>query len=267
VNLDFHYSDTWADPSKQALPAAWKNISSIDVLKDSVYQYTYKTLQYLKGKGLLPEMVQIGNEINCGMLFPLGKSCDNKWQELGTILNSGIKAVRDISISSDIKPLVLLHVAQPENVEWWFDKVISSGNVTDFDVVGFSYYFLWSTVTLSDLGTYILKFKTKYNRKVMILETAFPWTTSNADNYNNILPGDKTVPEYAYTPQGQYNYMVKLTQLLIDAGGSGIMYWEPAWITSGMKDLWGTGSSWDNSTFFDFQGNTLPGIDFMNYKY
>ena len=67
VNLDIHYSDRWADPAHQETPAAWKNLS-IDILKDSVYNYTLAVLNYLKSKNLVPEMVQVGNETNSGML-------------------------------------------------------------------------------------------------------------------------------------------------------------------------------------------------------
>lgn len=92
VELDFHYSDGWADPGKQEAPKAWKGIRDISVLKDSVYQYTLKTLQYLNNKGLMPEMVQVGNEINCGMFltnsaagFPTANACSGEWQKLGDI--------------------------------------------------------------------------------------------------------------------------------------------------------------------------------------
>jgi arabinogalactan endo-1,4-beta-galactosidase len=275
VDLDFHYSDTWADPSKQAPPAAWLNITDTATLRDSVYNYTYNTLIYLNSKGLMPEMVQIGNEINTGLFttgisagFPDMKISNSKWKEQGTVINAGIKAVRAAAATSAIKPRVILHVADPKNVQWWFDNIISQAKVTDFDVVGFSYYPLWhTTVSFSELGNKITAFKSRYKRKVMILEVAYPWTTSGDDSYNNQFGSQTPVTGYPFTAEGQYNFMVDLTQKVITAGGSGIMYWEPAWITSQMKDLWGTGSSWENATFFDFNSNTLNGINYMNYKY
>jgi arabinogalactan endo-1,4-beta-galactosidase len=275
VNLDFHYSDTWADPGKQIPPAAWADITDTIVLKDSIYQYTYKTLAYLNNKGLMPEMVQIGNEINCGLFisatqgtFPSLNCCNGKWKELGAIINSGIRAVRDAAVSSSIKPKVLLHVADPKNVQWWFDNIISQAKVTDFDVVGFSYYPLWhTTVPFSDLGNQVSTFKSRYNRKVMILEVAYPWTAANADSYNNGFGSQTPLAGFPFTIDGQYNFMVAITQKVITAGGSGVIYWEPAWITSQMQDLWGTGSSFENATFFDFDGNTQKGINYMNYKY
>jgi arabinogalactan endo-1,4-beta-galactosidase len=277
VNLDFHYSDTWADPAKQNPPKAWVDIKDTATLRDSVYNYTFKVLSYLNSKGLMPEMVQIGNEINQGMLstnLPTGfpnvnvYSPNNKWKEQGVMLNAGIRAVRAVAASSAIKSKIILHVADPKNVDWWFTNIISNGKVTDFDVVGFSYYPLWhTTVSFDNLGAQITNFKTKFNRKVMILETAYPWTTSGVDSYSNQFGSETPLTGYPFTMEGQYNFMVALTQKVISAGGSGVMYWEPAWITSQMKDLWGTGSSWENVTFFDFNGNTQKGINFMNYKY
>ena len=275
VDLDFHYSDTWADPGNQQPPAAWKNITDLGVLKDSVYNYTYKTLQYLNSKGLMPEMVQIGNEINCGMLitgtnpgFPDLNACNGNWKNLGDVINEGIRAVRDVSANSTVKSLVLLHVADPKNVQWWFDNITSQGKVTDFDVVGFSYYPIWhTTVSFNDLPALITTIKNRYNKKVMILETAYPWTASGDDNYTNSFGSQTPLQGFPYTVTGQYDLLKTLTQNLIQAGGYGIIYWEPDWITSQMKDLWGTGSSWENNTFFDFNGNTLPSINYMTYPY
>jgi arabinogalactan endo-1,4-beta-galactosidase len=93
VNLDIHYSDRWADPAHQETPAAWKNLS-LDLLKDSVYNYTKAVLQYLKDKNLVPEMVQVGNETNNGMLWPVGKVENNNWTNFAALLNSGIRAKR-----------------------------------------------------------------------------------------------------------------------------------------------------------------------------
>jgi arabinogalactan endo-1,4-beta-galactosidase len=275
VELDFHYSDAWADPGKQEAPNAWKGIRDINILKDSVYQYTLKTLQYLNSKNLMPDMVQIGNEINCGMFFtnppagfPTANSCNGDWLKLGEILNNAIRAVREVSAVSSVKSKILLHVADPKNVEWWFDNITSVGKVTDFDVIGFSYYPLWhTTISVGNLSDNIAKFKSKYNKKVMILETAYPWTISGNDSYNNSFGSQNSVTGYPFSIAGQFEMMKAITQEIKDGGGSGIIYWEPAWISSQMKDLWGTGSSWENATFFDFSGNTIQGIDYMKHTY
>ena len=267
VNLDLHYSDSWADPSKQETPAAWSGLA-LNQLKDSVYQYTLRVLKYLESINLTPEMIQVGNETNPGMLFPVGKVVNDDWTAFAGLLKSGIKAVRDFSAGSVIKPQVILHVAQLQNADWWANGVINKGGVTDFDVLGLSHYYVWSTVAaMNDVSTIIRSLKNKYGKKVMIVETAYPWTSGNADSYNNVLSGAAGFGSYAVSKEGQYQYLKDLTQQVISGGGSGIMYWEPAWITSSLKDSWGTGSSWDNSTLFDFSGNALPAIDYMTYPY
>lgn len=271
VLLDFHYSDTWADPEHQDVPAAWANITDIEVLKDSVYQYTKKTLEYLNGKGLMPELVQIGNETNCGMMiteagedFPALSVCDGNWSNLGEVINSGIRAVREVNQETKI----VLHVADPQHVDWWFTNITSKGMVTDFEMIGFSHYPLWhTTVKVHDLSASISSFKTKFNKDVIILETAYPWTTEGNDDYNNLFGGDAPIPGFPYTQEGQLDIMKTITQEVIDGGGIGVIYWEPAWISSEMKDLWGTGSSWENNAFFDFGGNAHQGFDYMKHEY
>jgi arabinogalactan endo-1,4-beta-galactosidase len=277
VLLDFHYSDSWADPGKQEIPAAWKDITDINVLKDSVYNYTRRVFQFLEAKDLLPELVQIGNETNCGMLFsnaasgfPACNVCNGEWQRMGIVVNSAIKAVKDVTATSDIKTKIILHVADPKNVDWWFSNMmdVAKGNVKDFDIIGFSYYPLWhTTVTVDQVSNNVSSFKNKFDKAVMILETAYPWTGASDDNYNNLFGSQAPVSGYPYSPQGQYDLMVKISQEVKDGGGIGLVYWEPAWISSQMKDLWGTGSSWENNTFFDFDGNTIKGIDFMKYDF
>lgn len=274
VNLDFHYSDFWADPSTQRIPEAWATITDLEVLKDSVYSYTRQTLQALDAEGLMPEFVQVGNETNCGMMiteapadFPELNVCDGNWQEAGEVFNSGIQAVRDMAAQSEVDTRIILHIAQPENVEWWFDNMTTAGGVTDFDIIGFSYYSPYSDTPLDQISSEVETFRTRFGKDVMIVETAYPWTLDNADNYNNIFAEDDLVEGYPASREGQENYMAELTRQVIAGGGSGVMYWEPGWITSNLKDPWGTGSSWENNAFFDFQGNVHIGIDYMTEDY
>lgn len=276
VLLDLHYSDVWADPGSQKIPAAWVNIKDINVLKDSVYNYTFHVLSYLKEKGLMPEFVQIGNETNCGMLyqgaasveFPTCNGCEGQWSRLRSVINSAIQAIRDVDGASEVKTKIILHVADPAKVKWWFDNVMAGGAVSDFDIIGFSYYPLWHTdIPVSGLAQSVSAFKEAYKKDVMILEIAYPWTTGGNDGYNNIFGGGTPVADYPYTIQGQLNLMTDVTQALRDGGGIGMVYWEPAWITSNMKDLWGTGSSWENCALFDFEGNAHQGFNFMTHAY
>ena len=275
INLDIQYSDSWADPTKQKPPVAWEDITSLPLLKDSVYNYTFSVLNKLNKLGLMPEMVQIGNETNCGLMmtgtkngFPNLNGCSEKWQDLGAVINSAIKAVRDVVAQSIVKTKIALHVADPKNVEWWVGKITTSAAVTDFDVIGMSYYPLWhTTIGFGNLPDLISKLKTTFSKKVMILETAYPWTTEYADSYNNQFGSQSPLIGYPFSREGQTQFMTNLCQNVMNAGGSGVFYWEPAWISSQMKDLWGTGSSWENCTFFDFSGNVLPVIDYMKSTY
>ena len=267
VNLDLHYSDSWADPQHQTIPAAWAN-KSLAILKDSVYNYTLSVLQYLQSKNLIPEMIQIGNETNIGMLWDTGKVVNNNFNAFGQLLNSGIKAVRDFSKTSTIQPKIILHVAQLNNADWFINGLINLGSVTDFDVLGVSHYAPWTGLTaMSQVSTYINNLKTKYNKNIMIVETAYPFTSQYNDSYTNQISGNNSYDGYAVSQQEQFRYMKDLTQQVINGGGIGIMYWEPAWITTTMNDGWGIGSSWENCTLFDFQSNALPAIDYMNQAY
>ena len=266
VSLDIHYSDRWADPAAQETPAAWAGLP-LNILKDSVYNYTLAVLNYYKSKNLTPELVQVGNETNNGMCWPAGRVVNNNFAAYATLLKSGIKAVRDFSATSSIKPKVIIHEAQLQSAGWWVNGITNEG-VTDYDIIGLSHYTKWSTVkSMQGVTDTIRKLVTTYNKTVMIVETGYPWTTGNADSYNNIFSASDTAPGYSISADDQLRYFKDLTQAVINGGGKGIQYWEPAWITSRLNDSWGTGSSWDNVTLFDFTGNVLKGADYMSSPY
>jgi arabinogalactan endo-1,4-beta-galactosidase len=266
VNLDIHYSDTWADPQKQETPAAWKDLS-LGILKDSVYNYTLAVLNYYKSKNLVPEMVQVGNENNNGMCWPVGKIVKNDYSNYAALLKSGIKAVRDFSKTSSTKPKVIIHEAQLQIAGQWMNGITKEG-VADYDIIGLSHYTKWSSVkTMQGVTDTIQKLVNIYEKMVMVVETGYPWTTGNGDGYNNIFSARDSAPGYQISPGDQYRYLKDLTQAIINGGGKGIQYWEPAWITSKLNDGWGIGSSWDNVTLFDFNGHVLKGADFMCYPY
>jgi arabinogalactan endo-1,4-beta-galactosidase len=268
VNLDFHYSDRWADPHHQDVPAAWKGLSP-EVLQDSVYQYTFAVLQYLATHYLTPEMVQVGNETNAGMCWPVGKAGQGDYRAFAALLNSGIRAVRDFSrtTSSSLKPKIILHVAQFQDAHPWAAGIDAAG-VRDYDILGVSHYTKWSTVkTMRDVTDSVRALSGRFGKPVMVVETAYPWTGDNADGYPNIFAPSDAAPGYGISPEEQLRYLRDLTQAIMDGGGAGIQYWEPAWISSRLNDGWNTGSAWDNNTLFDFRGNLLPGAGFMRKGY
>lgn len=267
VNLDLHYSDDWADPQKQPTPAAWKNLN-LAQLCDSVYAFTLRTLNQLHALNLTPEMIQVGNENNNGMLWPLGKVEKGNYTNFGALLNSGIRAVRDFSNGKSLKPKIIVHVAQLQEALPWLKGIMDAG-VSDFDIVGLSHYYKWSTVHHMDsVSYYVSEVKKRSGREVMIVETAFPFTNKNNDKYNNLFyERDEKAAGYPFTIAGQKQYLTHLVKEIIEGGGTGIMTWEPAWITSKLNDRWGIGSSWENNAFFDFEGNLHAGAEFMTEQY
>lgn len=161
--LDFHYSDYWADPGKQYKPAAWRNLSFED-LKKAVYDYTRDVMQQLKDQGTTPDMVQVGNEINHGIIWPEGNV--SNFDELAQLINAGTKAVKDI----DPSVVMMLHVAlggQNDESVFFIDNMIARG--VHFDVIGESYYPKWHG-TLEDLETNLEDLSRRYNRDVIVVE-------------------------------------------------------------------------------------------------
>jgi arabinogalactan endo-1,4-beta-galactosidase len=270
VLLDFHYSDDWADGDKQVIPAAWANIADEHALAQALYQYTFDTLAALDHDGLMPDMVQTGNEINQELLGQLDwKGRPINWERNALLLNAAIKAVRDAGAHSTIKPKVMLHVAQPENVEPWFQAATAAG-VTDFDVIGISYYPKWSHETLAGLGATINRLRFRYPKaEVMVVETGYPWTFRYADSASNELGPDSVLRDYPASPEGQAQYLIDLSQTVISNGGVGVVYWAPDWVSTSCRTRWGQGSNYENATFFDFthDNDVLPGIDYMNHAY
>ena len=271
VLLDFHYSDDWADGDKQYIPRAWENIATTDALAEALYDYTLETLRALDRDGLMPEMVQVGNETNKEILGRRDWDWANRridWQRNATLLNAGILAVREAGRRSAIKPLVMLHIAQPENVEPWFEAAAAAG-VNDFDFIGVSYYRKWSTQSLEGLGQVINRLRHRYSADVILVETSYPWTQDSADAAANLLGPDTLLEGYPATPEGQLRYMTDVTQTVISAGGVGVVYWEPAWVSTRCSTRWGAGSHWENATFFDFhRGNeTLPAASYTRHAY
>jgi len=261
--LDFHYSDEWADPSKQKIPAAWEGMTD-DQMADALYRYTHDTLMELHRKGVLPQLVQIGNETNSGMLRDRGET---DWARQALFFNAGIRGIRDVEKRTRSRVKVVLHVAQPENALWFFENAIAAG-ITDFDVVGLSYYSEWSDFSIPELGSFVGRLRDELDREVMIVETGYAWTRASVtESAGNILT--QFLRGYPVTPDGQAAFVADVVQAVMDNDGSGVFYWEPAWVSSKATTLWGQGSHWENATYFDFEnGNeVLPAIDTPSRSY
>ena len=267
VLLDFHYSDDWADPQKQTIPAQWAaDIDDADKLAAHVYEYTRDVLARLGARGLTPYMVQVGNEINTQMLRPADtKGLPIDWARNAKILNAGIRAVREARAADGTSPKVMLHVAQPENVEPWFVAAEAAG-VRDFDFIGVSYYPKWSTFDMKQAQSALTAVKKRFNADIIVVEVSYPWTLRDAgDKAANLLGEDSLLRGYPATPAGQQHFMNDVVRMTLGAGGVGVVYWEPAWVSTKCPTRWGIGSHWENATLFDFRkGNELtPAADFL----
>lgn len=264
VLLDFHYSDTWADPERQQIPAAWlSEIDNTQALGALLYDYTYTTLSELSNEGLLPNIVQVGNEINPMILQDGELEWPINWERNSYLINKGISAVRTIAEEKNKTIEVMLHIAQPENGLWWFEQATQNG-LTDYDWIGLSYYPLWSDYNLSEVQAPLTTLITTYNKKLMIVETAYPFTLENADSANNILGASALTGDYPATQQGQLDYLNHLSLVIKNAGGQGLIYWEPAWVSTSCSTLWAQGSHWDNATLFDNDKQATLGMKFYN---
>lgn len=261
--LTIHYSDEWADPGRQSIPEAWQGFDTPQ-LAQAVYDYTRDVLLTLHENGVMPHFVQVGNETNGGLLK---EAVGLDWPRDAQLFNAGIQAVRDVTNELGQGPQIVLHVAQPENTGWWFQEAVAN-RVTDFDVIGISYYPQWSRMSISQLGGQISYLRNQFGKAVMVVETAYPWTLEAApETADNIL--NQGLRQYGISPQGQRDFLVDLTQTIINNGGLGVVYWEPAWVPTNCTTRWGQGSHWENATFFDFQHNNelLPAIEFLKAPY
>lgn len=264
VLLDFHYSDDWADGDKQHPPAAWAGLDTAAQAK-ALYDYTRGVLGALDRDGLMPELVQVGNETNPELMAGEKKAID--WARNAVLFNAGIRAVRDSGRAGRLAPRVMLHIAQPENVEPWFEAAARAG-INDYDLIGISYYRKWSTRSLAQLGETIARVRARFGKDPLVVETAYPFTNEGADSAPNLLGPDTLIPGYPATPKGQRRYLVDLTQLVVDSGGVGVVYWEPAWVSTACTTRWGTGSNWENAAWFSLRDHeALPAFDFLGRKY
>ena len=295
VLIDFHYSDFWADPSKQKAPKAWSDYS-ISEKEDALYEYTKESLNKIIKAGVDVGMVQIGNETNNGICG------ETSWENKCKLFNAGSKAVREID--EDI--LVAVHFTNPErsgnyaNIAKQLDKYD-----VDYDVFASSYYMFWHGTT-SNLTSVLKNIADTYHKKVMVAETSYAYTMEDGDGHGNTIAKDSDlVSGYAASVQGQANVVRDVMAAVADVGsaGIGVFYWEPAWIPVQVYDAdaenaseilkenkaiwekygsgwassyageydandagkWYGGSAWDNQAMFDFTGHPLASLNVFKY--
>lgn len=256
IMIDFHYSDWWADPGKQNMPLAWQGKNAAQVSK-ALYQFTLRLMLRLKKEGVAPEWVQVGNEISNGMLWPLGRT--SEWDNLALFLKSGAQAVKTVFPDSK----VVLHLdagGDNERCRRWFTEAVR--HEVPFDVIGLSYYPIWHGA-MPALADNMADLSQRFERPVMVVETAYPWTKEEGDAQPNIYT--QTGPaSWPMTPEGQTAFLSTLMQTVKQVPqqkGLGVIYWEPDFIPvvgAGWKK--GAGDEWDNVTLFDFRGHALPAL-------
>ncbi|WPG99239.1 Arabinogalactan endo-beta-1,4-galactanase [Acrodontium crateriforme] len=228
VYLDFHFSDSWADPSKQTTPV---------------------TMNSFHSAGIPLSLVSIGNEITAGMLWPLGDmSQKGGSHNLARLLHSASAGIKDSDLTK--KPLIMTHLDNGWNYatqEYWYDTVLAQGPFTssDFDIQGVSYYpFYNSEATLASLKSSLTNMKKKYKKSIMVVETDWPTACSHPAY---AFPSDtKKIP---FSPAGQTQWMETVASEVVAAGGDGLFYWEPMWI-----DNAGLGSSCEYNLMVETNG-------------
>jgi len=263
--VDFHYSDTWADPGKQPKPKCWEKLDFQGLTK-AVYDHTYDICNALKQQGTRPDMFQIGNEINNGMIWPDGKN-DLSFVNLAMLLKEGIRAVRDCSPETQI----MLHLAEGgknDVFRWWFDEITRQG--VEFNVIGASYYPYWHG-TLVDLQNNLKDIVERYQKPVIVVETAYPFTEESDDATENIISSQLT-DGYPATPEGQKKMLADImtvVRAVPNGKGLGVFWWDATW-TAVSGNGWDptdrtSGNNWENQALFDFDDRALPAMSLFKY--
>ncbi|WP_410769682.1 arabinogalactan endo-beta-1,4-galactanase [Fontibacillus sp. BL9] len=289
--LDFHYSDFWADPKKQYKPKAWRELSGKQ-LEDEVYKYTKETLELCKKHDVIPEFVQIGNEITNGMLWPDGKTPSYLFEErkftdmdpaekkdsfdrLARLLKAGVSATRETLPAPAGKVILHLDFGGANDLyRGWFDEI--AAREVDYDIIGLSYYPFWHG-TLEDLRLNMEDIVSRYNKDVLVVETSYGFTAEKPPGGECIFSAELAeTGGYPPTVEGQAAFLQDLMETVkrvSDGHGLGIVYWEPAWLPvpetswasyAGMKygnDMGNMGNHWSNQALFDFDGNALDSLN------
>lgn len=299
VLLNFHYSDFWADPGKQFKPKAWASYG-VEELEKAVYDFTFGVMNKFLENGVNITMVQIGNELSNGLLWPEGKVPN--YDNIARFVNAGIRAVRKADerrilgvingVNEKCRELekipVMIHLDNGGNnalYREWFDNFTRRGE--DFEIIGLSYYPFWhgSLQMLTDNMNDIAE---RYGKDLIVAEVSMGYTMEDYKEYEKLSDEERkgyaTRPElvekieYPMTEQGQYDFMEDFLNRIshIKGGkGRGFFYWEPAWIPvegSGwatpaslkyIEDPGPCGNEWANQALFDYDGNALPTLQLI----
>lgn len=275
--VDLHYSDFWTDPGRQSIPKSWAALTA-DELEQQVYDYTYETLQSLYAQHAYPDMIQIGNEINGGMLWPHGNSAEKAKRYIA----QGIKAVRDFEAAVSGGHIdIVIHRANPGDGVERLTSFFNTYADLDYDVIGLSYYPFWHG-SLENLQQVMDKLADTFGKQIAIVETSYAYTLEdpihNGPTGHIFGQAQADAAGYLATVQGQANAIrdvIAAVAAVPDKLGVGIFYWEPAWLM-GTDTGWATskaaayqkeaipvdgGSGWANQALFNYFGEALPSLN------
>lgn len=298
--VDFHYSDFWADPSKQMCPKAWEGME-IEEKAAALGSFTKDSLTQIIDAGANVGMVQIGNEINNGI------AGENEWSRKRKLLSAGAAAVRETAAQTGSDILVAVHftdINDKAGIMNMAEKLELEGKEIDYDVFAVSYYPFWHG-TMENLTAVLKEIASTYGKKVMVAENSYPYTTGDGDGSGNSIGESNVLPEYPATVQGQANEIRDVCAAVAAVGepALGYFYWEPAWIPVGVweegaddadqvyaanQKIWEEhgsgwassyagsydpddagryygGSSWDNQALFDYSGHMLESLNVFKY--
>lgn len=247
--ITVHYSDTWADPGQQTKPALWQDLAFSD-LSDSVFNYSRKVATLLK-----PDIIQAGNEINDGLLWPDGRLSVNR-NGFIQLLKRAIDGLR----AGHPDARIMIHYANPQNSSWFFDILRDEG--VNYDLMGLSYYSRWHTRYFSTVQSSLINLSSEFTKPVVLAETAYPFTLSWADWTTNLFGlNEHLIDGYSATQQDQYQYLVRIRQIIHETPqGLGFCYWAPEWVA--YKGPMATdGSPWENVALFDFAFKATQAIE------
>ncbi|TEA13024.1 Arabinogalactan endo-beta-1,4-galactanase [Colletotrichum sidae] len=252
VFLTLHFSDTWADPNNQKIPAGWP--SDIENLGWRLYNYTLDVSNAFQKAGVPPAIVSIGNEIRGGLLFNTGKT--SNWYNVGKLLNSAAYGIKDSTLSP--KPKIMIHIDNgwdQGTQDWWYTSLLAAGGIktADFDMMGVSYYpFYGNGATLSALKASLNNMASKWNKEIAVAETNWP-TACASPKFE--FPSDlKDIP---FSAAGQSAFLKRVADIVAGVkNGKGLFYWEPAWVNNQAL-----GSSCSSNTLFAWPGTALSSLD------
>lgn len=275
VLWNFHYSDFWADPGKQIKPKAWKDYS-VEELEKAVYEYTFESLTKALDAGVNITMIQVGNELSNGLLWPEGKVPN--YDNIAKFVSAGIRACRKVN---PCIPLII-HLDNGGNNELyrrWFDNYIDRGE--DFDYIGLSYYPFWHG-SLKQLENNMNDIALRYGKDLIVTEVSMGFTMEDYKDYEKLEDSERKgyatrkelveKIEYPMTKQGQRDFLADFLNRVGHVAGNhgiGFFWWEPAWIPvpgsawatpaslAYMNDPGPCGNEWANQALFDYDGNAL----------